>query len=212
MAEIGLINYGAGNYMSVFNALKYLDLDILEVKKPAMLDETTHIILPGVGSFNALIDKLEAKQFIDSLRKHVLGLAKPFLGICVGMQVLATLGTEFHECQGLGYISGNVVKIPVEQYSMRLPHIGWNEVIQEKDSLLFKDIENFASFYFVHSYHFVPVNKSCITATCTYGGNVVASVEQDNCFGVQFHPEKSQDNGLKLLKNFSEIKNNYAKN
>jgi imidazole glycerol-phosphate synthase subunit HisH len=205
MAKVGLINYGSGNFMSVFNALKYLNIDVIEVRVPAQLDNTTHIILPGVGAFNALVTKLEALGFVEGLEKHVVTYGKAYLGICVGMQILATLGTEFQDSSGLDYIHGKILKIPAEKYDLRLPHIGWNEVVQEKECPLFSDIDNSASFYFAHSYHFVPNDKDSLVAICCYGENVTACIAKDNCYGVQFHPEKSQNNGLKLLENFIKV-------
>jgi len=204
VSKVGLINYGSGNYMSVYNALKYLKINVIEINKKYQLEDVTHIILPGVGSFNSIMDKLKKNDLIDEILNQ-LKQGKPYLGICVGMQILATLGTEFQKTHGIGYINGNVIKIPAENYNMTLPHIGWNEVEQCNMSPLFLNIENNASFYFVHSYYFVPDNKDCIIANCEYGTKITACVQKENCYGVQFHPEKSQNNGLQLLKNFVSI-------
>jgi len=205
MAKVGLINYGSGNFMSVFNALTYLDINTIQIKKPDDFKNVTHIILPGVGTFAALMKQLKNLNLIEAMKHHVLKLQKPYLGICVGMQILATLGYEYQECNGLDYIQGEVIKIPAQDYKLRLPHIGWNDVIYKKSCPLFSDIKNKASFYFVHSYYFVPKNNSDIVANCMYGFELTACVGKDNIYGVQFHPEKSQRNGLQILQNFVKI-------
>lgn len=205
MEKIGIINYGAGNYKSVYNALEYLNVNFVGICKPSELKGVTHIILPGVGAFKAVFDQLEKLGFIEALKNEVLYLRKFFLGICVGMQILATIGTEFEDSIGLNYIPGKVVAIGAGKFNLPVPHIGWNEVTIHRHSLLFNDIENDASFYFVHGFHFVPESSEHLISTCLYGSRLTASVEKENIFGVQFHPEKSQLNGLQLLKNFASL-------
>ena len=203
--RIALIDYGAGNFTSVRNALGFLGLPYIEAREPRQLDDATHLILPGVGAFAAAMRKIETRQFVSALERHVLGQGKPFLGICVGMQVLATLGLEFGECRGLGLVPGVVANIPAETHGLRLPHIGWNEVTLRGRCPLFTGMGKAPIFYFVHSYQLVPDNPDVCVGTCTYGGEVVAAVQDRNIFGVQFHPEKSQRDGLQLLRNFAAI-------
>ena len=158
-----------------------------------------------MGAFKAVLDRLDKLGFVEALKEEVLHSGKFFLGICVGMQILATIGTEFEETAGLNFIPGKVVEIDVKKFNLPVPHIGWNEVIIHLNSPLFKDIENEALFYFVHSYHFLPKSREHLIGTCQYGSKLTASVGKGNIFGVQFHPEKSQLNGLQLLKNFANL-------
>ena len=205
MATIGLIDYGAGNFFSVRNALHHLELDVVEVRETSQFAQVTHLILPGVGAFAAAMHRLEERNLIDGLKEQVLVKQKPYLGICVGMQILASTGREYVVYPGLGFIQGTVDKIDVESYDLRLPHIGWNELNLLRSSPLFACMSSTPVFYFVHSYHLVPKEESVIVATCEYGAKVVAVVEMDNIHGVQFHPEKSQHDGLQLLRNFALI-------
>lgn len=200
---VGILDYGGGNVSSVFNALEYLQIAVEIISAPQQMKKVSHIILPGVGAFRSVMDKMAKTGFIDELREEVVVDKKPFLGICVGMQVLASIGTEFEESEGLGLISGTVERIDAETHGLRLPHIGWNHLSIERESTLFHGMDAEPIFYFVHSYHFVPKNSSATVASCEYGERVVAAVEADNLFGVQFHPEKSQYDGLKLLRNFA---------
>jgi len=205
MARIGLIDYGAGNFSSVRNALDYLRLEVIELRNPAHFETATHLILPGVGAFASAMRRLEQLDLVDTLKEQVLVKRRPFLGICVGMQVLASRGREFEEYPGLGFIEGTVDKINGQGHGLRLPHIGWNELNLIRSSPLFARMNGLPTFYFVHSYHLVPKEKGVIVATCEYGAEVVSVVEKDNIYGVQFHPEKSQRGGLQLLKNFALI-------
>jgi len=205
MTTIGLIDYGAGNVTSVRNALDYLHLDNVEVRSAEQFDKTTHLILPGVGAFASAMRRLEALRLADELKEQVLIKKKPFLGICVGMQLLATVGHEFEVYPGLGFVKGSVVKIDAERHGRRLPHIGWNELSIRRPSHLFAHLSGPPIFYFVHSYHLQPHELDVIAAVCDYGDQVVAAVELENIYGVQFHPEKSQRDGLRLLKDFAAI-------
>jgi imidazole glycerol-phosphate synthase subunit HisH len=205
MTTIGLIDYGAGNFTSVMNAFERLDIDTIRISAPDQLDEVDRLVLPGVGAFKIAMDHLESRGLIEALHTQVLDLGKPFLGICVGMQILADVGLEFEISPGLGFVSGVCEIIPAAGGELRVPHMGWNEVSFPRQSPLFDGIEDHETFYFVHSYHLNPANNVDILATSEYGGNVVAAVGKDNIFGVQFHPEKSQNSGLKVLKNFTSM-------
>jgi len=205
MATVGLIDYGAGNFASVLNALQYLGLDVERVSLPEHLARATHVILPGVGAFAAAMRRLEASGLVDALREAVLGRARPFLGICVGMQLLADAGHEFGTCPGLGWIGGSVERIEAEPAGLRLPHIGWNSLEIRRGSPLFAGLGDAPTFYFLHSYHLRPAAAEATLATCRYGIDVASVVARGNVFGVQFHPEKSQRDGLKLLANFAAV-------
>ena len=202
---VGVLDYGSGNFGSVWNALEYLEVNKVRIDTPEQLPEVSHIVLPGVGTFPAAMRRLESLNLVQPLHEEVITKKKLFLGICVGMQILAGKGSEFEECDGLSYINGRVDKIEIETADLPLPHMGWNEIELNTESPLFRDLDADPSFYFVHSFSFRASNLSDVIATCQYGNKVVAAVQRDNIFGVQFHPEKSQRNGLKLLKNFSEL-------
>lgn len=205
MPKIGLLDYGSGNFGSVFNALSYLGLDPVRVLEPGQLERVSHIVLPGVGSFPAAMDRLESMGFVESLHDQLSEKGKPFLGICVGMQVLAQIGNEFCERQGLGLVPGAVNRIDTAEQPLTLPHMGWNELVIVRDCPLLANMASPSSFYFVHSYHFCPANAGDLVAYCEYGSQVTACIQRDNVFGVQFHPEKSQRDGLQLLMNFSRV-------
>lgn len=199
---IGLINYGSGNYKSVANALNFLDIKFLEIQNYKDLKIVDHIILPGVGAYNDLINKLISKKIYDELIYAISEKKKYYLGICVGMQILSNYGFENQKTSGLNLISGHVERMSTVNEA--LPNIGWHNVILEKkNSLLFKNIdENEMLFYFVHSYQFEVKNINDCSSSIYYENKITASVENENIFGVQFHPEKSQAGGLRLLKNF----------
>jgi imidazole glycerol-phosphate synthase subunit HisH len=205
MGKVGILDYGGGNFRSVKNAFDYLKVDSLSITSAKDLDEVSHVIVPGVGAFSSVMTKLVHLPLFEELIEHVTVRGKFFLGICVGMQVLASVGLEFGEHDGLGWIPGSVKKIESRGENLQLPHIGWNDVQLHSPSNLYLDIEDDSTFYFVHSYHFNPEESKHVSGTVQYGETVVASVEKDNIYGVQFHPEKSQLNGLKLLENFSRM-------
>ena len=164
------------------------------------------VVLPGQGSFKSCIDALSCiNGLIDTLHEFAIKNKKPILGICVGLQMFADVGYEEIETKGLGWISGKVSKIDNQNGKYKLPHIGWNQINILKDSKIFKDIENNSHMYFVHSYEFVPNDKSVVSATTNYSSDIVCSVEQENIFGTQFHPEKSDKIGLKIIENFINI-------
>jgi glutamine amidotransferase len=199
---ISIINYNMGNIKSVENAFKRIGADVLVTGRPADLDKASGIVLPGVGAFSDAVGNLEKsgmdKKIIENTRSK-----KPFLGICIGLQVLFEYGMEGGKNMGLGILKGNVEKIPA---GVKIPHMGWNKIkILKRDSRLFQGIEDKESFYFVHSYHVVCRDKGVISSTTDYGIDIASSVESSNIYGLQFHPEKSSLSGLKILSNFVKI-------
>lgn len=202
--KIVVIDYGAGNVESVLNALFLLkgDDEILVSNNPADLKSANHLILPGVGAFGDCVEGLKSIEgLLPELRKQVLTEKKPFLGICVGMQVLASVGYENGEHQGLCFINGHVEKICGE--NLKIPHMGWNNIIVKPNKhAVLKDIKDGEHFYFANSFHFICQNENNVLAQVEYGEKLTAIVAKENIFGAQFHPEKSGEAGLKLLKNF----------
>lgn len=186
--------------MSVRNAFAAIGTDVLVAEKPAQLEQVTHIALPGVGAFGAGIQSLRNAGFVEALEQEVLEKQKPFIGICLGMQLLATTGLEQGYHAGLNWVPGVVARFP--QSHLRIPLVGWCNVKMNQPEGLFQGFNSDPAFYFVHSYHFIPESKEVITSTCTYGIEFVASVQKGNIFGTQFHPEKSHKAGLALLRNF----------
>jgi glutamine amidotransferase len=200
--KICILDYGSGNVKSVYNIVSYLKCDVVISNSPDEIRDATHFILPGVGSFGPAMVRIRNTIPLEILEKEVFENKKPFLGICVGMQILAEKGFEHGENQGLGWIKGSVVRL--EANGLPLPHIGWNDVDIKKESLLFKGFANIRDFYFVHSFAFAVKDKELILTETEYGNNFCSSVQLDNIYGVQFHPEKSQKAGQLLLKNFFE--------
>ncbi len=198
---IAIVDYGMGNLRSVQKAFEYLGYDAAITDQTKSLAEASHIVLPGVGAFRDAIAALKQKGLDEVIKKEV-AKGKPFLGICLGMQMLFDKSLEDGEYEGLGLIGGEVVRFETE---LKIPHIGWNTLFYNKRTQLFNGIED-NNFYFVHSYHAAKVAKEDVETTCVYGYEFVSSVNRDNVWGVQFHPEKSGDTGLRLLKNFGEIK------
>ncbi|MFQ5805853.1 MAG: imidazole glycerol phosphate synthase subunit HisH [Phycisphaerae bacterium] len=200
--RVGLIDYGAGNVTSVRNAFEFIDAPPIMVRQSADFDQVTHLVLPGVGSFPQTMERLRALELDEVIRAAVLQDGKPLLGICVGMQVLADEGHEFQSCPGLGLIAGQVRRLDVGNTSDRLPHIGWNTVHVLQPSPLLRGLEC-PTFYFVHSFNFEVAESTDCVAACDYACGVTACVQRQHIFGVQFHPEKSQHDGLQLLRNFT---------
>ena len=190
-----------GNVASVQKALNYLKVPATLTKDVAVIRDAKFIILPGVGSFQQGIANLKNDGLYDFLTHEVMERKKPFLGICLGMQLIASKGTEPFESRGLGWIEGEVLKI--EATGKRVPHLGWNTIRAIQPSYFDGVVD--LDFYFIHSYHFKVADESSIAATVNYGTDLVACVQKDNIFATQFHPEKSQDSGLKLLKNYFEL-------
>jgi len=208
-SKIVIIDYKSGNLQSVFNAIDSIKnpSDIIQISNnPSDLKFATHIILPGVGAFGDCISSLKTiKGMVEELQLQVIKNKKPFLGICVGMQLLADFGFEYGQHSGLGFISGNVVEIDNHNNSLKVPHIGWNDISITKSHPILKGIKNGEHFYFVHSFHFVPKNQNDVLAIVNYGDKINAIVSQNNIIATQFHPEKSSDAGLLLLKNFINL-------
>jgi glutamine amidotransferase len=204
---IGIVDYGMGNLLSVYNAFDYLGEDVLICKNPEDLSTVDRIVIPGVGAFKDCINRLRDTGFQEALNEHVLVQAKPTLGICLGMQVMGKVSYEFGEYEGLGWFDGEVVKIDVGTTSLKLPNIGWNEINFVKPSSIFNKIPNHSDFYLVHSYFMNCKDKENIIATYPYAGHdITAAICKNNILATQFHPEKSQDHGLRLLENFIDWK------
>ncbi|NNC51609.1 MAG: imidazole glycerol phosphate synthase subunit HisH [Erythrobacter sp.] len=207
MAEvIALVDYGAGNLHSVENALKRVGANVKVTADPDVLRAADRIVLPGVGSFNACAEGLRAeKGVIEAMRERVFVGGAPFLGICVGMQLLATRGLEHGVTPGLDWIEGEVRLIKPTDTSVKVPHMGWNDVAMTPHAKGHEVIEE-GEAYFLHSYHFHANSGKDVLAMTDHGGGLVAAVGRDNILGVQFHPEKSQSYGLNLLSRFLEWK------
>ncbi len=199
---IAIIDYNMGNIKSVENAFKRIGADVKVTDKPEVISGANAVVLPGVGAFMDAIENLKRLSLYECIVNTIDG-GKPFLGICIGLQVLFEHSMEGAKSPGLGIFKGSVEKIPD---GVKIPHMGWNRIkIIKKESRLFKGIVSGESFYFVHSYHAVCTDKEIISSTTDYGTDIVSSIERGNAYAVQFHPEKSSTFGLKVLKNFVEI-------
>jgi glutamine amidotransferase len=207
--NVTIVDYNSGNISSVINSFKEVAKGKVNIEVTADLEKiklSDKVVLPGQGSFKSCVDALNnINGLVDTLSDFVLTNKKPLLGICVGLQMFADVGYEEAETKGLGWISGKVSKINNQDGKYKLPHIGWNEINIVKDSKIFKDIENNSHMYFVHSYEFIPEDKNVITATTDYSSKIICSVEKENIFGTQFHPEKSDKIGLKIIDNFINL-------
>jgi len=199
--KVCILDYGSGNVASVYNLINRLGYDINISNKPTDIKKSSHLILPGVGAFGSSIEKIKSNISIDLLHDEVQVKKKPFLGICVGMQVLAEKGLEFGEHDGLGWIEGVVEKLSAKV----LPHVGWNNIEIKKNSSIFKNIKNASDFYFVNSYALKVKDSNFIIAETTYENKFCSAVQKENIFGVQFHPEKSQKMGQLIIDNFLKI-------
>ncbi len=200
MQRVCILNYGSGNVKSVFNLFSTMCENVRISNAPADIEDATHIVLPGVGAFAASMRRIHETLPLDVLEHVVRQGGKPFLGICVGMQVLADTGHEFGETKGLGWIKGDVRQMDAGDNP--LPHIGWNNIDVLRPDPLFAGLENAPDFYYVHSFAFEAANPAEVLATTDYGKRFVAAIVRDNVYGVQFHPEKSQRAGMRLVKNF----------
>ena len=207
--NVTIVDYNSGNISSVINSFKKVSKNKVNIQVTSDLNKiksSDKLVLPGQGSFKSCVDALNAVNgLVDVLNEFVTDSKKPLLGICVGLQMFADTGYEETETKGLGWISGKVSKIDNQNGKYKLPHIGWNEINIVKDSKIFKNIENKSHMYFVHSYELIPEDKNVITATTDYSSNIVCSVEKENIFGTQFHPEKSDKIGLKIIDNFINL-------
>ena len=207
--NVTIVDYQSGNISSVINSFTEVAKGKVNLEVTADLNKiksSDKIVLPGQGSFKSCVDSLNSiNGLVEALNEFAITNKKPLLGICVGLQMFADVGFEEIETKGLGWISGKVSKIDNQNGKFKLPHIGWNEIEIVKQSKIFKDITNKSHMYFVHSYEFIPNDKSVISATTDYSSKIVCSVERDNLFGTQFHPEKSDKMGLKIIKNFINL-------
>lgn len=193
-----IVDYAMGNVASVLKVFRKLGAPVALSRDPAVFAQATHIVLPGVGAFGAGMQNLKDFGLINILQRKVVEEKLPFLGICLGMQLLAEVGYEYGTHEGLGWIQGSVRKLTGRE---RLPHIGWNDITIANDDVLLKNLPDLNA-YFVHSYHLQCDEQGIVTSTCTYGERFVATIHKGNIFGTQFHPEKSQLLGIQVIKNF----------
>ena len=207
--NVTIVDYNSGNISSVINSFNKVANSNVNIEVSSDINKiklSDKIVLPGQGSFKSCIDALnKINGLVDTLNEFAINNKKPLLGICVGLQMFADIGYEETETKGLGWISGKVSKIDNQNEKYKLPHIGWNQIILTKESKLFKDMEDNTHMYFVHSYEFIPEDKRTISALTDYSSKIVCAVEKGNLFGTQFHPEKSDKEGLKIIKNFISI-------
>ena len=203
--RVALINYGMGNLGSVRRALEDLGANVIIAEHPLMLLAANRLVLPGVGSFGAGMERLRTGGWIEALHQQVLEHHKPLLGICLGMQMLSGSSEENGMHEGLNFIPGKVRRLDKLGCSLRIPHVGWNEVIYQKGTTLFNKIPQSMDFYFVHSYAVEVDDPSDVLATTSYGTTVIAAISRNNIFGTQFHPEKSSKSGKQILKNFLDF-------
>lgn len=202
---IGIVDYGRGNLRSVEKALQKLEFEALILSSPRDISKVRGLILPGVGAFADAMAALQKGDWLGPLQAYVAA-GKPFLGICLGMQLLFEIGEEHGEHQGLGFLEGRVVKFPA---GLKIPHMGWNTVTIRYPNVICANIPDRSYFYFVHSYYAAPRDEACVAATSDYGLEFPAVVGRANVWGAQFHPEKSSPWGLKMLDNFGKWVNSY---
>jgi len=207
--NITIVDYKSGNISSVINSFNEVAKDKVKIEVTSDINKiksSDKVVLPGQGSFKSCVDGLKnINGLVDTLNEFAINNKKPLLGICVGLQMFADIGYEEMETNGLGWITGKVSKIDNQNGKYKLPHIGWNQINIVKESKIFKEIENNSHMYFVHSYEFIPEDKNVISATTDYSSNIVCAVEKENIFGTQFHPEKSDKTGLKIIDNFINL-------
>lgn len=206
--KIGVIDYGAGNLLNVVNALTYCNADVSIIKLPREIKYFDRLVLPGVGAFQDGITTLKKEGFIDPLIDYISS-GNPYLGICVGMQFLFEFGHEFGVTPGLGVVKGEVIPIPQNSLSLKprlIPHVGWTSIDKKGDCPVLKDVTDKDRFYFVHSFMCAPKDPTAISSVANYIElDITASISFKNVFGTQFHPEKSGESGLKVLKNFLQL-------
>ena len=207
--NVTIVDYNSGNISSVINSFKEVAKDSVNITVSSDLSKIKScdkVVLPGQGSFKSCVGALNnISGLVDVLNDFTIVHKKPILGICVGLQMFADIGYEEKETKGLGWVSGKVSKIDNQNGKYKLPHIGWNQINIVKQSKIFENIENNSHMYFVHSYEFIPEDKNVISATTDYSTNIVCSIEKENIFGTQFHPEKSDKIGLKIIDNFISL-------
>ena len=204
--NITIVDYKSGNISSVINSFNEVAKGKVKIDITSDINKiksSDKVVLPGQGSFKSCVDGLNnINGLVETLNEFAINNKKPLLGICVGLQMFADIGYEETETKGLGWISGKVSKIDNKNGKYKLPHIGWNQINIVKESQIFKDIENNSHMYFVHSYEFIPEDNNVISATTDYSSKIVCSIEKENIFGTQFHPEKSDKMGLRIVENF----------
>ncbi|MDZ4826254.1 MAG: imidazole glycerol phosphate synthase subunit HisH [Actinomycetota bacterium] len=203
--RVAIVDYGLCNLDSVRRAFETLGAQAFVTDLPSDLEYADRIVLPGVGAFPDAMRNLRGRGLDDALGMQVLEEGAPFLGVCLGMQLMADLGHEVEDTKGLAWLSSQVTRLVPTATDRRVPHIGWNEVRPARESPLFAGIPPSADFYFVHSFHVACAHDEDVLATTPYCGGFASAVQRDNVFGVQFHPEKSQQYGLRLLKNFLSV-------
>jgi imidazole glycerol-phosphate synthase subunit HisH len=201
---IAIIDYGMGNLRSIHKAFEHVGHEACVTRSPAAIADASHVVLPGVGAFPDCMRNLDRFGLIEPIRLTIRS-GKPFLGICLGLQLLFTEGEEFGPHPGLAILKGRVVRFP-DGAGLKIPHMGWNQVKRLKPLALFSGIAEGAYFYFVHSYYVVPEDQALAATTTSYGLKFVSSIQQENLFACQFHPEKSQAAGLTLLKAFGAVR------
>jgi glutamine amidotransferase len=200
--RVAVVNYGMGNLGSVRRALEDLGVEAILAGHPGVLDDADRIIVPGVGAFGEAMAALRQGGWVDALRRQVHEEGKPLLGICLGMQLLASIGEENGLDEGLDLVPGRVRRLDTLGCSLRIPHVGWNDVQFDDDTPLFRQIPQETDFYFVHSYAFDAEDPRDVCATSTYGVPFTAAVRRERVVGTQFHPEKSSKAGRRVLQNF----------
>ncbi len=202
-SKVTIIDYGMGNIWSVASALKYLDCEVVISSDAKIIEKAQVLILPGVGSFRRAMEALKLLRLEEAILESALARKIKFLGICLGMQLMGQESTEDGETKGLNLIPAKVDKFTREEVgALKIPHIGFNQVKSPLGTILFRDIPVNQDFYFVHSFKMLPISLAGMTSHCSYGIDFLAAYENENLFATQFHPEKSQANGLKLLQNF----------
>lgn len=204
--QIVIIDYKMGNLRSVQKAFEKMGSEAIITNDKKIIRNASKIVLPGVGSFKDGMTQLANLGLIDILNEEIIKNKKPFLGICLGMQLISNKSYENGETVGLGWINAEVIKLDLKDINkkLKIPHVGWNNVSFKNNNILFQGIENNSDFYFVHSFHFKS-NNDVISSTTDYGIDFVSSVNKDNIYAFQFHPEKSQEVGLKIIKNFIDM-------
>lgn len=202
--QIAIVDYGMGNVRSLVNAFEYIGEDAIVTKDIDELSASDRIVLPGVGAFGDAANAIRQQGLEPILTELAMDTKKPMLGICLGMQLFAKSSCEHGQHKGLGWLDADIESLQVER-PLKVPHVGWNNIDFPRDDWLFKGLPSGeANFYFVHSFHMVCHDKSQLLATVDYGGAVTAIARHENLLAIQFHPEKSQDNGLQLLQNWVE--------
>tara|TARA_Y100001970_G_scaffold294322_1_gene450529 strand:- start:2342 stop:2968 length:627 start_codon:yes stop_codon:yes gene_type:complete len=207
--NVTIVDYNSGNISSVINSFKEVAKDKVKIEVTSDLNKiksSDKVVLPGQGSFKSCVNALNKfNGLVESLNEFAINNKKPLLGICVGLQMFADIGYEEVETKGLGWIAGKVSKIDNQGGKYKLPHIGWNQINIVKEGKIFKNIQNNSHMYFVHSYEFIPEDETVISSTTDYSTKIVCSIEKENLFGTQFHPEKSDKMGLKIIENFVSL-------